>query len=145
MWRDRPGVDQVVLRDERTHAGQRIRHDQYRSRGGARLPCRYLWESLVVLADGRVVPCCKDFDGGEILGDVFAGDRLADLWNGARMVELRRAHVAGDYDRLPLCARCAEWPGHAPLDSRASRRAFTAFRAAKDDSHAQPVYRRDFE
>lgn len=144
-WRGRPGVDQVVLRDERTHAGQRVRHGEYRLRGGDRLPCRYLWESLVVLVDGRVVPCCKDFDGTEILGNVFAGDRLADLWNGPRMLQLRRTHLAGNYDQLPLCASCREWPGHAPLDPQRSRQAFAAFRRTKDTSRAQPVYRRDFE
>ena len=145
MWGSRPGVDQVVLRDERTHAGQRVRHDEYRVRDGERLPCRYLWESLVVLVDGSVVPCCKDFDGKETLGNVFADDRLSEIWNGTRMVELRRAHVTGNYDQLPLCASCTEWPGHAPMSPQRSRDAFAAFRAAKNASRQQPVHRRDFE
>lgn len=144
-WRGRPGVNQVVLRDERTHAGQRVRHDRYRARDSDRLPCRYLWESVVILVDGRVVPCCKDFDGKEVLGNVFTGDRLADIWNGPRMAELRQAHIDGDYGRLPLCATCDEWPGHPPMDPAQSRAAFVQFRARKDASRQRPVHRRDFE
>lgn len=144
-WAGRPGVDQVVLRDERSHAGQRARHDQYHSRGDDREPCRYLWESVVILADGRVVPCCKDFDGKEVLGNIFTGDRLADIWNGPRMIELRQAHVDGDYGQLPLCATCDEWPGHPPMIPAESRAAFVEFRSRKNASRQHAVHRRDFE
>jgi radical SAM protein with 4Fe4S-binding SPASM domain len=145
QWRDQPGVDQVVLRDERSHAGQRVRHNRYRARPGDRYPCRYLWESLVILADGRVVPCCKDYDGKEVLGNVFEGDQLADIWDGPRMVELRRAHVEGRYGHLPLCATCDEWPGHTAMTPAESRDAFVRFRSRKDANRAQPVHRRGFE
>ena len=145
MWTSTPGVDQVIFRNERSHAGQRVRHDSYQVRDGDRLPCRYLWESLVVLADGRVVPCCKDFDGKEVLGNVFDGDRLADIWNGPRMSALRRAHVDSEFDRLPLCGSCTEWPGHGPKPPAASRAAFKQFRAAKAAGRVRPVHRRDFE
>lgn len=145
QWRDVEGVDQVVFRDERTHAGQRIRHTDYRVREGARLPCRYLWESLVILVDGRVVPCCKDFDGKEVLGNVFDGSRLADIWNSSRMTELRRAHVEGRFSELNLCSSCGEWPGHRRMSVDESLAAYDAFRKAKDTSRQKPTHSRVFE
>lgn len=144
-WVGRPGVDQVVVRDERTHAGQRVRHDEYRLPARERLPCRYLWESVVILADGRVVPCCKDFDGKEVLGNVFEGDRLEDIWNGRRMVELRRAHVERRFGAVPLCATCEEWRGHAPLSEEESVRAYARHRLSKAESRRGSVYRRDYD
>jgi radical SAM protein with 4Fe4S-binding SPASM domain len=144
-WENKPGVDQVVLRDERNHAGQRVRHSAYRTRSGVRLPCRYLWESLVVLADGRIVPCCKDYDGREVLGNVFAGDTLEGIWNGDRMRALREAHVQGRFEDVPLCASCAEWPGHEAMEELDSMKAFSEFKTAKKLSRLQNVHRRDFE
>lgn len=143
-WSGVVGVDQVVVRDERTHASQVVRHDAYVRRDGERLPCRYLWESVVILADGTVVPCCKDFDGREPLGNLLRGDRLADIWNSPRMVALRKAHVERRFANLPLCGPCNEWAGHVPDRSRAMDE-YDEYRMRKRGSRSRPVLYREFE
>jgi radical SAM protein with 4Fe4S-binding SPASM domain len=69
-------------------------------------PCRYPWHSVSVLADGRVVPCCRDINGDMILGDLNR-QSLSEIWNGPAIRSLRRALAAGDRGN-PLCRACCE-------------------------------------
>lgn len=70
-------------------------------------PCRELWRgALIVLWDGRVTVCCVDSEGLLTVGDARQ-ERLADVWNGARMRAIRERHVRGDFP--PLCATCGEY------------------------------------
>jgi sulfatase maturation enzyme AslB (radical SAM superfamily) len=79
--------------------------------GSRRTRCREPWRGgLVVLQDGRVTACCVDHDGDLAVGDVRDAT-LRELFNGARMRALRRAHVTGDLP--PICARCTEYPTDA--------------------------------
>lgn len=57
-------------------------------------PCKYLWESMVVTWDGRVVPCCFDFDAKLVLGDLKT-QTMDEIWNGPAYIELRKAEVEG--------------------------------------------------
>jgi MoaA/NifB/PqqE/SkfB family radical SAM enzyme len=66
--------------------------------------CRDLWRILVVLWDGTVVPCCADAEGELTLGNATT-DSLEDIFKGARMTFLRRAHLRGDLSGL-LCEKC---------------------------------------
>lgn len=95
-WRDR--VDRVQLIPLLTEGKRRSR-------------CREPWRGgLVVLQDGTVTVCCVDHDGELAIGDARR-DSLRDLWNGAGLRALRRAHVTG---RLPpICARCSEYASDA--------------------------------
>jgi len=74
-----------------------------------RYPCSYLWYHMVVLCDGTVVPCGKDFDGKLALGNVKE-ITLSEIWKGKKMRELRERHLRGDY-RIDPCMECVEWPG----------------------------------
>jgi radical SAM protein with 4Fe4S-binding SPASM domain len=53
-------------------------------------PCSYLWSSLHVLWDGRVVACTSDFFGDNVLGK-FPDNTLKEIWNGAPMWSFRRS------------------------------------------------------
>lgn len=69
-------------------------------------PCRDLWRILVVLWDGRVVPCCVDFEGELVIGDAHT-ENLQKLFNGQSMKELRKGHFRR---KLPsLCQRCSNY------------------------------------
>ena len=48
--------------------------------------CSYPFRSVVVLWDGRVVPCCRD-DDGRLLGVRLAGETLAQSWLKRAMAE----------------------------------------------------------
>jgi len=76
-----------------------------------RFPCKHLWESVVITWDGRVVPCCYDYDAKMVMGDLKSSS-LAEIWNSPAYVELRRAELAAK-NNSPLCANCSEAPGHA--------------------------------
>ncbi|PIQ97171.1 MAG: radical SAM protein [Nitrospinae bacterium CG11_big_fil_rev_8_21_14_0_20_56_8] len=60
---------------------------------------------LVVLWDGRVIPCCVDYNATLTLGNAWE-DRVADLWRGGGIESLRRQHEAGQFPRV--CENCNE-------------------------------------
>jgi len=69
--------------------------------------CREPWRgTLVVLWDGRVSVCCRDWEGEMIVGDTNV-ESLDAIWNGEKMRAIRRAHVGGEFPAL--CARCGEY------------------------------------
>jgi len=69
-------------------------------------PCPALWEYMVILADGRVVPCCVDINGEMTVGDAHTED-LTALWcRGEMLRRLRAQHLRYDYRELPLCRGC---------------------------------------
>lgn len=43
---------------------------------------------MQVLWDGRVVPCCYDFDGKIVLGDLRR-ESVAKVWNGEKYERFR--------------------------------------------------------
>ncbi len=63
--------------------------------------CELLWTSAVILADGRVSPCCFDYHGWVILGDVRQ-DTFAAIWNGPEY-QAFRAMVSADWRKVKLC------------------------------------------
>jgi radical SAM protein with 4Fe4S-binding SPASM domain len=67
-------------------------------------PCRTLWRNLVVGWDGTVVPCCVDMMDSLVVGDANQAP-LAEIFQGARVRALRRAHLEGRYP--PICERCS--------------------------------------
>jgi len=60
---------------------------------------------MVVLWDGRVLPCCVDYNASLLIGDANT-DRVEDLWYGREIEKLRRQHETGDFP--PTCANCNE-------------------------------------
>jgi radical SAM protein with 4Fe4S-binding SPASM domain len=64
-------------------------------------PCWLPQTSVVVLWDGRVVPCCHDYDGQVVLGDLNT-NTLAQIWAAPAAERFRRYNE--DYQ---LCQQCA--------------------------------------
>ncbi|MFT3765762.1 MAG: radical SAM/SPASM domain-containing protein [Minicystis sp.] len=81
--------------------------------------CSYPWRSVVVLWDGRVVPCCRDDDARLVLGDLKV-ESLAQIWRGPKAVELRRQHRTGDVAEGHLCHGC-DWRRERFADAMPSR------------------------
>ncbi len=69
------------------------------------VPCLFPWQHLVVQWDGRVVPCCRDYDGELVLGDATE-QTLLEIWRGPALQRLREQHACGAYEGNALCARC---------------------------------------
>jgi radical SAM protein with 4Fe4S-binding SPASM domain len=68
---------------------------------GYTAPCWLPQTSVVVLWDGRVVPCCHDYDGQVVLGDLST-QTLADVWASPAAERFRRRN-----EEYELCRRCA--------------------------------------
>jgi radical SAM protein with 4Fe4S-binding SPASM domain len=71
------------------------------------MPCPFPWQYLVVQWDGTVVPCCRDYNGVNAVGNVRE-QSLRDIWNGERYADFRRQHRSGHYGSNEFCHNCME-------------------------------------
>lgn len=78
------------------------RKDKNNFSGGI-FPCLRLLTRVVVLVDGRVALCCKDFNGDVILGDLRY-QSLKDIWEQSK--EIRMLHLKRKGHLIPICAGC---------------------------------------
>jgi len=69
------------------------------------VPCVHIWGGLGIKWDGKVVPCCKDFLGDYILGDIHQ-DSLKNIWNNPKMRLLREKLSKRRSSEIKLCVNC---------------------------------------
>jgi len=69
------------------------------------VPCTFLWQALIILWDGSVLPCTQDFHGYYTLGNVKEIP-LAQIWNDEKMALLRQKIFQRDISDLETCSRC---------------------------------------
>ena len=84
-------------------------------------PCIRPWFSVTILWDGRVTLCCKEYDGKYILGDLSRGDTLKNVWNGKKIIALRKALIENKLSLEHPCTTCRDGEGYEsskiyPLD-----------------------------
>ena len=60
---------------------------------------------MVVLWDGKVVPCCADYEGTLQIGDVL-NETVDSIWNGLAIKRLRKRHMNKDFPQM--CKNCSE-------------------------------------
>jgi len=66
--------------------------------------CSESWVGFSVVASGKVVPCCFDYDEKVVLGDLKK-QTLLEIWEGESMINLRREFKSGIITN-PLCKNC---------------------------------------
>ena len=71
------------------------------------LGCFYVSSRAYVLTDGSVVPCCKDWAGYTVLGNV-SHDSLESIWNSRDYDKLREDVSGGIFSNFEVCRRCIE-------------------------------------
>ena len=74
-------------------------------------PCFYLWETLIILWNGDVLPCCQNLTGELIVGNIKKNS-LNEIWNSFAMKELRERHLVNN-PPFP-CNQCPDWKGFPP-------------------------------
>jgi radical SAM protein with 4Fe4S-binding SPASM domain len=67
--------------------------------------CTFPWYSLTILYDGTVTPCPQDFMGEIELGNVRT-ESISKIWNGKKMIQLRKKMVTCTYNDLKPCNNC---------------------------------------
>ena len=90
-----------ALEDDASKAKKEFRQQK---NGGCSSP----WESVVVLQNGDVVPCCYDYDAKYVLGNMMR-ENIVDIWNGPKMQEMRRQFKQLDVS-IDLCQNCERCP-----------------------------------
>jgi radical SAM protein with 4Fe4S-binding SPASM domain len=94
-------LDKVIVKEIHNWAGEIAP-----PRGSKRyLPCTFLWQALVIFWDGEVLPCAQDFQGYYSLGNI-RNSKLDEIWNGKRLVTLRKRILERDIEGLKTCAGC---------------------------------------
>ncbi len=84
------------------------------------MPCPFPWQYLVVQWDGRVVPCCRDYNAVNVMGDTNH-QTLREIWNGERYAAFREAHANADFQGNPICRECMGIYGKNELLPQASQ------------------------
>jgi len=77
------------------------KHDKL-ERKGERVPCWPLFHQMMILWDGRAVPCCEDYDGRQIMCDANT-QTLKEIWDNSEW--LREKHRRLEFD-TPICRDC---------------------------------------
>jgi radical SAM protein with 4Fe4S-binding SPASM domain len=73
-------------------------------------PCEWIWKTGVVLANGDVVPCCADWDGQFVMGNINQR-KLKKIWRCSKFTRFRH-QVATRRNSLEICRGCPE--GYGP-------------------------------
>jgi radical SAM protein with 4Fe4S-binding SPASM domain len=95
------GLDNYVVKKVHNWAGySNLDNPQHKPS-----PCTYLWHGLLVLWDGTLMPCSQDFFEHYPLENV-KDYTLKEIWNGERIVNLRRKHITGEITDLKTCSDC---------------------------------------
>ena len=71
--------------------------------------CGQLWQRLVILSDGTVLPCCGGIDHsrGVIYGLGNVRDNtLHEIWNSDDLQIIRYLHKKGESHEVEMCAHC---------------------------------------
>lgn len=101
--------DQILIKGFHTFAGvvddRRVKKQEEVDK---RFPCRQLWELCYITWDGDVMPCCVDVLKEQKIGSLKEST-LWELWNSPEIQKIRDIHLKGQYDRIPLCAKCDNW------------------------------------
>ncbi len=66
--------------------------------------CESIYETITVLCNGEVVPCCDDLTGEQVFGNVFADD-LMKIWTGEKYTLFRDNFRKRIYTEM--CSNCS--------------------------------------
>ena len=69
--------------------------------------CPWIYYSITILADGSVVPCCRDASGNLIMGNILSRD-IKKIWNGRHFREFRK-EVMFKKSAVSICNLCSSF------------------------------------
>lgn len=103
VWADR--VDEIAGIDARDE-GDGVDH---RGKHTCAFACPFLWQRMVVLYDGTLLPCLMHGvqDAGLLALGRVQEVSIAEQWCSDRLERLRQLHVEGSSHRNEACDRCS--------------------------------------
>lgn len=72
---------------------------------GKQKACTHPFYTMLVKANGDVACCCVAWDQTLNIGNV-AHESLANIWNGEKLANIQRLHLAGRRKELSTCINC---------------------------------------
>jgi radical SAM protein with 4Fe4S-binding SPASM domain len=104
---EKKGVDRIGIRLAGTWCGL---VDDHRVKTNIKVfgfkPCDNLFFGCAILAEGTVIPCCKDVEGRLPLGNILE-QSFDEIWNGNAYNDLRRQHIKNVISKNIICYSCA--------------------------------------
>jgi radical SAM protein with 4Fe4S-binding SPASM domain len=67
--------------------------------------CSQILTRLTIYEDGRVFPCCMDYDDELYLGNLNT-QSIKEIWKSKKLAAIRKAHIDGKFFKIPSCASC---------------------------------------
>lgn len=67
--------------------------------------CVQIFKSMLVNANGQVVPCCVDFKRVNVIGDI-RNESITDIWFGEQMKAMQLRHLRGLKCKTKPCVDC---------------------------------------
>jgi radical SAM protein with 4Fe4S-binding SPASM domain len=82
--------------------------------------CHQPWVNFTIDFAGRVVGCCRDLRSEYVLGNLLE-QTATEIWNGEKMMSLRRALTAQRPQDIGICKACdvpwhGSYSGRTPLE-----------------------------
>jgi radical SAM protein with 4Fe4S-binding SPASM domain len=95
MWA--PIVNRMAVSTHRDPLGKKEKIEHF--------ACPQIWQRLMICWDGEVRMCCGDWYGEYVLGNA-KNEKLHDIWQNEKLAAVRKLHSEGNFDQLPVCAKC---------------------------------------
>jgi len=67
--------------------------------------CTQIFKSMMINANGQVVPCCVDFKRINVIGDVNH-QSIMEIWQGEYLKDIRLKHLTGKGGEIRPCNSC---------------------------------------
>jgi radical SAM protein with 4Fe4S-binding SPASM domain len=71
----------------------------------SQIACAQIFKSMQINFDGKVMPCCIDWQTINVIGNVESNS-LIEIWNGERIRRLQMKHLNGERKSFLPCAKC---------------------------------------
>jgi len=84
------------------------------------IPCSHALETVYILSNLDVVPCCMDWNGIEVMGNL-RNNTLQEIVDGNKYQDFRNKHNTGSKRKITLCSSCKtnltyNYPRHIERD-----------------------------
>jgi len=104
-----PKVDRVIKRAYTSIGGLVDKAKLKAEEGRERWPCPLLWKRIFVNVDGLIKFCVEDWLDNTVISHI--NDKtIKETWISAEYAQLRNSHLSGDFQKVPYCKECIDWP-----------------------------------